>query len=64
VGNPEFNGLTPDELLILAGTVANEKMLGFDLVEVSPNYDSGVTAAAGARVIFEVIAQAEKSRLR
>jgi len=64
VGNPEFNGLTPDELLTLARAVANERMLGFDLVEVSPNYDTGVTAAAAARIIFEVIAEAEKSRLR
>jgi arginase family enzyme len=38
-------------------------MIGFDLVEVCPNYDTGVTAVAAARVLFEVIAQAEKTRL-
>jgi len=64
VSNPEFNGLAPDELLSLAMVVANERMLGFDLVEVCPNYDSGATAVAAARIIFEVIAQAEKARSR
>ena len=62
VANPEFNGLTPDELITLAMAVANERMIGFDLVEVCPNYDFGVAAVAAARVMFEVIAQAEKSR--
>jgi agmatinase len=62
VANPEFNGLTPDELILLATAVANERLIGFDLVEVCPNYDSGITSVAAARVIFEVIAQAEKSR--
>jgi arginase family enzyme len=37
-------------------------MVGFDLVEVCPNYDTGATAVAAARLIFEVIANAEKSR--
>lgn len=62
VANPEFDGLTPDELLTLATAVADDRMIGFDLVEVCPNYDTGATAVAAARLIFEVIAHAEKSR--
>ena len=62
VANPEFDGLTPQELLTLATAVVDEKMAGFDLVEVCPNYDTGVTSVAAARLIFEVIAKAEKSR--
>lgn len=62
VANPEFNGLTPDELLSLAMVVADKRMLGFDLVEVCPNYDSGATAIAAARIMFEVIAQAEAGK--
>ena len=62
VANPEFNGLTPDELITLAMAVAKERMIGFDLVEVCPNYDTGITSVAAARTIFEVIASAEKSR--
>ena len=65
VANPEFNGLTPDELLTLASAVADDKrMIGFDLVEVCPNYDTGATAVAAARLIFEMIANAEKARKR
>ncbi len=62
VANPEFDGLAPDELLSLVSAVADERMIGFDLVEVCPNYDTGATAVAAAKVIFEVIAQSEKSR--
>ncbi len=62
VANPEFDGITPEELLTLATAVADERMIGFDLVEVCPNYDTGATAVAAARLIFEVIARAEKSR--
>jgi agmatinase len=61
-GTPEFNGLTPDELMLLAMTVARQRMIGFDLVEVCPPCDSGITSIAAARIMFEVIAQAEKSR--
>jgi len=63
VANPEFDGITPDELIQIVSAVARERMIGFDLVEVCPNYDTGATAAAAARIIFEVIAQAEKARL-
>jgi agmatinase len=62
VANPEFNGLTPDELISLASIVANERLVGFDLVEVCPDYDTGATSVAAARIIFEVIAQAEKAK--
>lgn len=62
IGNPEFNGLTPDELLSLTAVVADEHLIGFDLVEVSPTYDTGATAAAAARIIFDVIAHIEKAR--
>jgi agmatinase len=62
VGNPEFDGITPNELIEIVSAVARGKMIGFDLVEVCPSYDTGATAVAAARIIFEVIAQAEKAR--
>ncbi len=62
VANPEFDGITPSELMQIASAVARERMIGFDLVEVCPTYDTGATAVAAARIIFEVIAQAEKAR--
>jgi agmatinase len=63
VANPEFDGITPRELISIVLAVARERMIGFDLVEVCPNYDTGVTAVAAARIIFEIIARAEKARL-
>ncbi|MGD0423413.1 MAG: agmatinase [Candidatus Bathyarchaeia archaeon] len=62
VANPEFDGLTPSELTHLVSAVAAERMIAFDLVEVCPNYDSGAAAVASSRLIFEVIANAEKAR--
>ena len=62
VANPEFNGLTPHELVSLMSAVAGDRLIGFDLVEVCPNYDTGATAVAAARIMFEVIAHAEKAR--
>jgi agmatinase len=63
VANPEFEGLWPSEILPLAAAVADERMIAFDLVEVCPNYDTGVTACGAARLLFEVIAHAEKAKM-
>ncbi len=62
VANPEFDGITPQELIQIALAVAGKRMVGFDLVEVCPSYDTGATAVAAARIIFEVIAEVEKAR--
>jgi len=56
VGNPEPDGITTDELLTLVQAAMSRNTIGFDLVEVSPQLDSGQTAAVGAKVIFEAIA--------
>src|SRR5947209_18769145 len=62
VGNPEPDGITTDELLTLVQAAMNRNTVGFDLVEVSPQLDSGQTAAAGAKVIFEAIADLSSGR--
>ena len=56
VGNPEPDGLSTDELLTLSDATLDSKITGFDLVEVSPQLDSGQTAAVGTKVLFEAIA--------
>jgi len=56
VGNPEPDGLSTDELLSLVHESMENNTVGFDLVEVSPQLDSGQTAAVGVKVIFEAIA--------
>jgi agmatinase len=62
VGNPEPDGLSTGELMTLVTAVMDTNIIGFDMVEVSPEYDSGQTAAAGAKVIFESIAALEAAR--
>ena len=62
VANPEFEGLSPSELVSLVSAVASKRLIGFDVVEVCPNYDTGAAAVAAARLIFEIIAQTEKAR--
>src|SRR5438552_8733499 len=56
IGNTEPDGLSTDELLTLVDASMEKNTVGFDLVEVSPQLDSGQTAAVGVKVIFEAIA--------
>ena len=56
VGNPEPDGITTDEMLTLVQAAMGKNTIGFDAVEVAPELDSGQTAAACAKVIFEGIA--------
>lgn len=56
VGNPEPDGISTDELLTMVQTSMSKNIVGLDAVEVSPERDSGQTAAACAKVIFEEIA--------
>jgi agmatinase len=57
-GTPEVAGLTPHEALSLLRALAGIEFCGFDLVEVSPPYDSAgqVTALNAAAVAFEMLA--------
>jgi agmatinase len=62
VQNPEADGLEMHFLLdILAGT-CDKRVIGFDVLEIAPDYDRGVSAIQTAKVIFEILCQIEKSR--
>ncbi len=63
VGNPEPDGISTDQLLTLVEAAMGRNTIGFDLVEVSPQLDSGQTAAAGAKIIFEAVAALSTRRL-
>jgi agmatinase len=54
VGNPEPEGISTTALLDLLHEVVDGRVVGFDLVEVSPPYDNGSTAAVGSKIIFEI----------
>lgn len=60
-GTPEPFGLTPVEIKKLIHFVA-PKLVGFDIVEVSPPWDNGNTAALAARLVREVIACVWKAK--
>jgi agmatinase len=62
VQNPEPDGLEMHALLDILCSICDKRVLGFDLVEVAPNYDFGVTAVQAAKVLFEVLCSLEKSR--
>jgi agmatinase len=62
VQNPEPEGLETQTLLNILCSVCDKRVVGFDLVEVAPNYDNGITAIQAAKVIFEALCHIEKSR--
>jgi agmatinase len=65
VGNPEPGGICVTKLLdILQWIVMNKKVLGFDLVEVSPPYDNGVTSITAAKIILELACMISKWKTR
>lgn len=60
-GTPEPFGLTSLDVKKCINMLG-PRMVGFDLVEISPPYDKGNTAALGARMVQEAIAVAWKYR--
>jgi len=60
-GTPEPFGLTTWDLREAVRMLAH-RLVGFDIVEIAPNYDNGNTAALGARIVREVIAAVHKAR--
>jgi agmatinase len=62
VQNPEPDGLSTREALELICGLCDERLVGLDLVEVTPPYDHGVTAIQAAKILFEALCQTEKAR--
>jgi agmatinase len=62
VQNPESEGLETHTLLDIIGNVCDKRVLGFDVVEIAPNYDQGTSAIQAAKVMFEILCCLEKSR--
>jgi len=61
VQNPEPDGLTMHDLLEILDGVCDRRVAAFDIVEVAPDYDEGVTSIAAAKIIFEVLCRLKKS---
>lgn len=62
VQNPEPDGLCAHALYDLLHEVCDERIAAFDVVEVAPHYDNGVTAIQAAKTMFEILCNMEKSR--
>ena len=62
VQNPEPDGLSIQTLLDFICNFCDSRLVGLDLVEVTPTYENGVTAIQAAKILFEALCQIEKSR--
>jgi len=62
VQNPEPEGIETHTLLDISCALCDKRVVGFDVVEVAPVYDQGISAVAAAKVVFEVLCQLEKTR--
>ena len=62
VQNPEADGLEMHTFLDILMSICDERVVGFDVLEIAPNYDQGVSAIQAAKVIFEMLCHLEKSR--
>ena len=62
VQNPEPEGINPTALLDIACAICDKRVVGFDVLEIAPTYDQGVSAVVAAKVAFEMLCQLEKTR--
>ncbi len=60
--NPEPDGISTNTLLDVLCSICDRRTIGFDVLEIAPNYDQGVSAIQAAKVIFETLCCLEKSR--
>ncbi len=55
-GTPVIGGLTPYQAMTMLRQIAGINLVGMDVVEVAPAYDTaGITALAGATIAFELL---------
>ena len=64
VGNPEGNGLKISDAIDIITGLCDENIVAFDLTEVTPHYDSGVTSIQAANIISRMICKLEKNRTK
>jgi agmatinase len=62
VGNPSPEGITVTMLLDLLAEIVDGRFLCFDVTEVTPHYDSGLTATHAAYITLETIYTLESTR--
>jgi len=60
LGTPEPYGLTPRDVREVISYLS-PKIVGFDLVEIAPEYDSGGTSILGAKIVRDFIAASSRA---
>jgi agmatinase len=60
--NPEAEGIDMHSLLDILTDLCGKRVIGFDVLEIAPNYDQGISAIQAAKVIFEVLCSLEKAK--
>jgi agmatinase len=64
VQNPEPDGLETSSLLEILQNICDERILGFDVVEIAPNYDFGNSAIQAAKITLEFLGYIRKTKER
>ena len=62
VQNPEADGISTSKLLDIVCALCDKRVVGFDVLEIAPVYDQGISAIAAAKVMFEMLCQLEKAQ--
>lgn len=62
LGTPEPYGITPRDVRDVISCLAPQ-IVGFDLVEIAPAYDSGGTSLLGAKIMRDFLAASAKAHL-
>jgi len=61
VQNPEPEGLETHMLVDILCALCDKRVIGFDVVEVAPAFDQGISSVAAAKVMFEMLCKLEKA---
>ena len=62
VQNPEADGISTGDLFDVVCALCDKRVVGFDVVEVAPVYDQGISAVVAAKVMFEMLCHLEKAQ--
>jgi len=61
VQNPEPEGIETYKLLDILCALCDNRIIGFDVVEVAPIYDNGLSAITASKIILEMLSAIEKN---
>ncbi|MEM2994501.1 MAG: agmatinase [Candidatus Bathyarchaeia archaeon] len=64
VQNPEPDGIETHTLLDILCGICDKRLVGFDVVEIAPNFDQGISAVQTAKIIFETLCKIESGNKR